>query len=236
MIERKLYFDNVRDALFGGALTQQQVDGQEAILTCWDTYRDGKDLRFLAYMLATTFHETAKTMTPIAEYGHGEGHEYGETDSETGQAYYGRGYVQLTWRDNYHRADVEIDEAFGVDPNMEGEADNALVPKYAAAVLFLGMEQGWFRQHKLADYFNEEDDNPIEARDIINGDVDKNGPLIADYHKAFLEAVTEACADGAPVPEPEPEPEAKTVDIDVTASPGVELTFIVNGVVKWQTP
>ena len=29
-------------------------------------------------------------------------------DPQTGQTYYGRGFVQLTWRDNYARADAEI--------------------------------------------------------------------------------------------------------------------------------
>jgi len=232
MIDHKVFFDAVRPDPFPDALTQQQVDGMEAILTCWDTYRDGGDLRHLAYMLATTFHETAQTMWPIEEIGKGSGQDYGKTDPETGQAYYGRGFVQLTWRDNYAKADVNIDEEFGIDPNMEWEAENALVPKYAAAVMFLGMEQGWFRQHKLSDYFNEEDDNPIEARDIINGDVSKNGPMIADYHYAFQMALDEAYSKGPP----SSEPEAETVDIDVTTSKGVQLTLIVNGVVKWQTP
>ena len=243
MINRQIYFDAVREDLFPNGMSQQQVDGQEAILTCWDTFRDGGDLRFLAYMLATTKHETASTMYPIAEYGKGEGSEYGETDPETGQAYYGRGFVQLTWRDNYHRADAEIDEKFGMDPGMEWDAEQALVPKYAAAVMFLGMEEGWFRQHKLADYFNEDDDNPIEARDIINGDVSKNGPMIADYHYLFLGALQDAYSAGAPEPE-EPNPDApehmpkppearQLVVVGIDAPPSVDLQIYVNGEKKW---
>ena len=41
-------------------------------------------------------------MQPIEEYGKGAGHPC--ADPETGQTCYGRGYVQLTWRDNYERA------------------------------------------------------------------------------------------------------------------------------------
>jgi len=73
------------------------------------------------------------TIQPIEEIGKGSGQDYGKTDPETGQAYYGRGFVQLTWRDNYAKADVNIDEEFGIDPNMEWEAENALVPPVALA-------------------------------------------------------------------------------------------------------
>ena len=52
------------------------------------------DTRWLAYMLATTFHETAYQMWPIEEYGKGSGRYYGTPDPETGETDYGRGFVQ----------------------------------------------------------------------------------------------------------------------------------------------
>ena len=58
--------------------------------------------------------------------------------------------------------------------------------------MFRGMAEGWFTSAKLGNYFNEEDDNPIEARAIINSDVSKNGPMIADYHYLFLDALQDA--------------------------------------------
>jgi len=211
-------------------LTQQQVDGMEAILTCWDTFRDGGDLRFLAYMLATTFHETAQTMWPIEEIGKGEGHEYGETDPETGQAYYGRGFVQLTWRDNYARADFEIEKAFGITPDMEWVAANALIPKYAAGVMFLGMEQGWFRSDSegpknLARYFNDDTDDPYQARDIINGDLSENAKRIEGYHDDFFSALTEAYHPAEIVPPAE----TPAVDININISEGVQVSLSING-------
>ena len=36
MINRKIYFDNVRIMPFGGVMTQQQVDGQNIILDRWE--------------------------------------------------------------------------------------------------------------------------------------------------------------------------------------------------------
>ena len=80
LFDRKTYFDHVRNAPFGGAIGAKP--GRWAGSRCC---RHGKawtpaladDLRWLAYMLATTFHETARTMQPIEEYGKGKGKTYG---------------------------------------------------------------------------------------------------------------------------------------------------------------
>ena len=48
MIDRKIYFDNVRISPFGGYLTQQQVDGQNMILDRWEYDPATVDLRWLA--------------------------------------------------------------------------------------------------------------------------------------------------------------------------------------------
>ena len=232
LFDRDIYFDLVRNSLFYGHLKQGQVDGQEAILSVWETYRRDYDKRWLAYMLATTIHETASTMLPIEEYGKGAGMEYGEVDPETGQTYYGRGFVQLTWRDNYHHADSEIDKLFGKNPGMEYDASKALEPIIAAGVMFLGMEQGWFRgdsegRQTLQRYFNDTVDDPVNARDIINGDISKNGSLVASYHEAFLDALRlSEMSNPAPTPEPVPEPSTVKINIEVSGAP---VLITVNG-------
>jgi hypothetical protein len=63
---RKAFFDGIRPDLFGGTLTQDQVNGIDAILDEWEV-RKLTDLRWLAYMLATTYHETNMTMQPVRE-------------------------------------------------------------------------------------------------------------------------------------------------------------------------
>ena len=192
MIDIETYFDSVRDSLFGGSMTQQQVDGQCVIVGLWNYQATGTpmtDIRWLAYMLATVYHECAQKMWPIREYGLGQGHEYGEPD-ENGNTFYGRGFVQLTWKENYDRASAIlglIDER-----DLTTHPDMALDSLIAARVLFRGMAEGWFTGAKLGNYFNEEDDNPIEARAIINSDVSKNGPMIADLHYLFLDALQDA--------------------------------------------
>jgi putative chitinase len=202
--DRKRYFDSVRPKPFGGTLSQGQVDGQEWLLGYFEM-SEVSDLRWFAYMLATTYHETAQTMQPIEEYGKGQGHDYGTSDPETGQTYYGRGYVQLTWRDNYRRASDELNLSDAED--LEWHAELALDKAIAAAVLVYGMSDGWFTGKRLEQYFSETVDDPINARAIINNDVAKMGKTIASYHQAFLEALDEALVTA---PEPAEEP---TIDI-----------------------
>jgi putative chitinase len=53
--------------------------------------------------------------------------------------------------------------------------------------MFRGMAEGWFTGKKLGEYFNEERDDPVNARQIINGnDRDEE---IAGYHEEFLAAL-----------------------------------------------
>ena len=52
------------------------------------------------------------------------------------------------------------------------------------------MAEGWFTGAKLGQFFNDTEDDPVEARTIINGhDQDE---LIAGYHDTFLFALTQA--------------------------------------------
>lgn len=66
-LNRKTYFDHVRKNPFGGRLSVEQVSGQESILSAWESAPQSDDVRWLAYALATTFHETGGTMQPIVE-------------------------------------------------------------------------------------------------------------------------------------------------------------------------
>jgi len=102
--------------MFGGSFRQSQVEGIDAILNEWEK-RGLTDLRWLAYILATCFHETAKTMQPIAEYGKGKNYDYGKKlDIGNGlgkrlpyvgdHLYYGRGHTQNTWLTNYRKLTV----------------------------------------------------------------------------------------------------------------------------------
>ena len=247
MIDRDIYFDAVRSSLFSGRLTQQQVDGQNAILADWEGSYADNDLRWLAYALATTLHETASTMWPIEEYGQGQGQPYGVTDPETHQKYFGRGYVQLTWRDNYRVSTQKL--GLTGDDDLEWHAERALDPFIAGHVMFRGMIEGWFRsdskgRQTLERYFNASTDDAYGAREIINGDRKtipswssgvSIGNLIKGYHGEFLASLEAAWTDGEPVEPPVPpepvEGEEPTVDVAIHTTGGAKVSVTVNGAV-----
>jgi hypothetical protein len=204
-MDRTVFFDRVRAKPFGGSLSQDQVDGLNAILDGAAKYGIS-DVRHVAYALATAYWETACTMQPIAEYGRGKGRKYG-VKGKYGQVPYGRGYVQLTWDDNYERADKEL----GLGGKLLKNFDLALDPGIAAAIMFRGMVGGWFTGRKLVHYFSAQIDDPVNARKIING-TDK-AATIAGYHRDFLAALKAAGWGAAAAPQPGDKPADPVVTV-----------------------
>ncbi len=163
-------------------MTQRQVDGINFILDAWEHWEFNQDPRWLAYMLATTYWETGRTMQPIEEWGHGAGHPYGVRDPRTGQVYDGRGDVQLTWYDNY----LKMSKIMGID--LVNHPELALQADVAAQIMFIGMKDGDFTGVGLPKYFNETTDDPVDARRIINGT--DHAEDIAGFHANFLAALS----------------------------------------------
>jgi Chitinase class I len=182
MLNRAFFFDHARQHLFDGRLRQGQVNGLTAILDYWETTSAKKDDRWLAYAFATTHHETDRTFRGIEEYGKGRGRPYGQVDPETGQAYYGRGFVQLTWRANYKKMGALL----GID--LVRSPEKALDLDVATKILFMGMTRGMFTGKKLSNYFSEDTEDWVNARRIINGTDKAN--LIADYGKQYYAAIS----------------------------------------------
>jgi hypothetical protein len=193
LINRNFFFTQVRRTLFTGSLRQTQVDGINAILDGWEAKYAADDDRWLAYALATTYHETDQQMQPIEEYGKGRGQPYGKPDPATGQTYYGRGFVQLTWNYNYQK----MSELLGVDfyhhPDLALDLDNA------TNILFIGMIEGLFTGKSLRNYFSGTTEDWVNARRIING-LDK-AQAIAAYGHSFYAAISYTTSQpAAPAP------------------------------------
>lgn len=219
-MNRAAFFSAVRASLFGGRLNDLQVKGLDALL---DAAPGSMPLEHLAYCLATAYHETAKTMQPIKEFGgtayykrmydiEGErpakARELGNLSPGDGVKFAGRGYVQLTGKANYTRASKEV----GFD--LVASPDLAMQPGIAAVIMFSGMTAGWFTGKKLSDYFRSGLEDPYNARRIING-TDK-AAAIAEHYRKFLAALTAAQTEPALVAEaPPPLPP----DIEPTPSP-----------------
>ena len=178
MIDRKEFYSQIRATLVKGGLSQSQVDGFEAILDEWEK-RKLTDLRWLAYIMATAWHETAQRMQPIEEFGRGRGKAYAPT-------YYGRGFVQITWERNYAR----LSDVIGVDlvthPEKALEMDNAI------QILFVGMIDGLFTGKALSDYFDKNADWR-GARAIVNGK--DRAAEIAGYAQKIWDSLRLASGD-----------------------------------------
>ena len=202
-LDRDRFFAGV-GRLFGGHRDTTQQAGLTAILDDWQTRTPDGDLRWLAYMLATAFHETARTMQPVRE-AFWLSEQWRKTHLRY-YPYYGRGYVQLTWSENYAKAGRSI----GV--NLEASPDLALQPANAASVMFFGMTEGWFRRDRqnrsymLSRFFDHATDDPVGAREIVNGSewvkvndrTELLAEVIAKYHAVFLSALTAEPAAAGP--------------------------------------
>ena len=209
MINRKFFFDNVRLTLFGGTLKAGQVKGLEFLLNQWEPVHSEWDDRWLAYALGTTHHETDTRMQPIREYGRAQYFELnygpggrnpararrmGNTRVGDGAAYCGRGYVQLTWKNNYAAASRHLEQVFRQPIDLVASPDLAMKPEYAAEIMFHGMHVGLFTGKRFLDYLSKTPDGNIgkdewvNARRIING-TDK-AAVIANIARRYYQAIS----------------------------------------------
>lgn len=154
------------------------------------------DVRWMAYMLATVRHECADRWRPIEEFGKGARHTYGvpvrvsDADGTSyTNTYYGRGYVQLTWKYNYDK----VGRALGMGNALVLHPEQALQPATAYDILSLGMRTGLFTGKKLADYISPTKCDYVNARRIING-LDR-AELLAGYAVEFEKYLRAAKAE-----------------------------------------
>ena len=188
----KKFFEEVRKAF--GPLSVKQVEGIELLVNT----SAALPLKHRAYVLGTAWHETARTMQPIEEYGKGKGKKYGEKDPTTGQVYYGRGFVQLTWKDNYAKAQNRLQELNLINDNVNFVVNPDLVmqPKISAYIICIGMKEGWFTGKKMGDY-----NNYIDMRRVVNGtDRAKDIAKYAEDFEHALSYIDEPVIDVKPLP------------------------------------
>ncbi len=156
-------------------LTGTRQSGLKTLLEALVADANLDNIRWAAYMLATVKHECANTWQPIEEYGKGAGRPYGKavkvTDPASKQVYtntyYGRGYVQLTWEDNYKKMDTAL-SLQGAD-SLHLHPEKALEAKTAYRIMSHGMRNGSFTGKKLSSYIVGTSADYFNARRIING-------------------------------------------------------------------
>jgi len=193
----RVFFDIIRASLFSGKLTPTHISGMCALLDAFDLHGI-KSRRQKAYMLATAKWETAHTMKPIREYGKGRGRRYGKPDPDTGQTYFGRGFVQLTWKSNYQKMGKLL------DIDLVRHPDLALESGIAADILVIGMRDGMFAPAAgpLSNFLDEMNADWWNARRTVNGlDKNKEIAVIAQKFDAALAEAEKSVPETQP-PEP----------------------------------
>lgn len=204
IVDEAAFFGALRHGdMFGGTLSQNQVDGINALTSLYDGHANpalDPDIahKEMAYILGTVYHEAGRGMYPVREgfastdeiaiahvttmFIRGQiSRNYALPDPVTGKSYFGRGVVQITWAGNYKN----IGNLTGHD--LYNNPDLALDVNISAEIAVRGMLNGWFTGVGLAKYFNATTTDWVNARRIINGtDV---ATLIAGYATRFLTAI-----------------------------------------------
>jgi len=254
-MNRKTFFDKIRKSLFHGSISQEQVDHISSILDAWDRGYSADDPRWLAYALATAYHETdrfrqlrergGRSYFNKYEPGTRIGKRLWNTLKGDGWRFRGAGYSMLTGRRNFRL----LGHMIGVDLVANPEA--ALEPRNAARILLDGMKRGVFTGKKFSDYIHPGGKaDYVRARRIINGN-DRAG-LIAGYARKFATAIRAAMKEERPhvasltppegeemKPAPDPEPAKKPVTRSTSVGNGVAglsaaVVAAFNGFADWK--
>lgn len=187
-------FSNFKILFNRKTIDQKFVNSVNGLFQVFNEYNNegGTNLLYVAYMLATSYHETAYRMEAIKEYGsanyfskYGRGElakRLGNRSVAEGIKFAGRGHVMITGRDNYQK----FTDILGID--LISNPDLALNPVVSAKILVIGSLKGVFTTRKLSDYITYGSYNDfVEARRVING-VDRKYD-IADYAIKFRECI-----------------------------------------------
>ncbi len=194
-MDHSVFFNRIRHSLYGGRLSQSAVDNINVILGFWDNAHPDNPRNQLAYILATVLAEVGRDMNPVREtFANSDAQArarlshkpYAQSVPPHGHAYYGRGYVQLTWRSNYQTQENKLGVPLVREPDLALNADIAI------QVLVGGMMAGDFNRdgHGLPHYVNEQDQDFFQARRTVN--ILDRAFEIAGYATRFLNAIEAA--------------------------------------------
>lgn len=150
------------------------------------------DLRQIAYVLATAYHECRfKSIKEIRANPRGDAMQrkvYKMQEAYWYTGFYGRGFCQLTWRKNYQKFSPVV----GMD--LVKNPDLVLRPEIGAKILVYGMKHGTFvaagleSMTNLDRYFNAEKTDWFNARRIVNGIF--RAEMVAEAAKKILPLLT----------------------------------------------
>lgn len=178
MVDKLKFYESLRTTKLFKVLSQAQVNTIDALLHECEL-QGVNDVRQIAYILATPYHECYNPkqpqtrITPIKEYG---SQQY--LKSKKYYPYIGRGLSGLTWKDNY------VKEGKRLNLDLVNNPDLILDIPTAANSHVYCMVHGVYTGKKLSDYINDKKCDFLNARRIING-TDK-AELVMSYAQKFL--------------------------------------------------
>ena len=179
------------------------IDGAVRIVTYG--YANKYSTAEIAFNLAQAEHETGRWMAPIREGCSRQGPA--GTDAQAreaiasalrkglikldyltavnGQSYYGRGLIQITWKDNY----AKFERITGRP--LVGRPDLALEWPVALGIMYKGINLGVFRKAKFSDFITGVPTVSAyaSARNIVNGDTRKYGVVTGERAMLFYQAL-----------------------------------------------
>jgi putative chitinase len=91
----------------------------------------------------------------------------------------GRGFVQVTGRNNYQRFATLLDQDLINKPDLACSLD------IAAQILVQGMLEGCFTGQRLDKFINKDNISFYHAREVVNGDLELNGQKIAGIAERY---------------------------------------------------
>lgn len=200
-LDRDKFFHSYRKS-FGAIRRQETVAGLHFFLDKFEQETRLKSISEFAYVLATVKHETAQPrerifFQPTREKRASKTRQpklYAQQNRYWSTGFYGRGFPQTTWEENYRKAG----EILGKGDYFVQHPDELLKPEYAYDVMIVSMAEGLYRKdktgkrHSLARYFGDGRKDHFNAREIINGDKRKNGYKIAAEAEKFEQILTES--------------------------------------------
>lgn len=158
---------------FGHDPNPTERAGTETLLSLISADASMSRVEYAAYLLATIRNECGASMQPVKEIKAGPKElvwiKYQSKYWATG--FFGRGYSQLTWKENYQ----QFSRLLFNDDRLVKNPDLVMKPEIGYQILSLGMVQGLFRRRsktsafKLSDFFNDKTEDATGARQIVNG-------------------------------------------------------------------
>lgn len=142
------------------------------------------DKSHLAYVLATAHHESGIGRFMV-EKASGQAYEgrknLGNISPGDGPKFKGRGFVQITGRNNYKKFTAILTKR-GIHVDLLQHPHRAADPEIAAIILVHGMKYGGFTGKRLADFGSDGRYDFFNARRIVNpGEIKQNPATVEKF-------------------------------------------------------